>query len=127
VRLDSTFPTHDKVLELVGRGAAGYRAGFVYACSLAHCGAHSTDGLITFAALPFIHGRKADAQLLVETYLWRPVPIGWQIPHWAERQQSSADTAEIRRKQSAGARKANCVRWHGADCGCWSGGRDSPP
>lgn len=119
VRLDSTFPTHDKVLDLVGRGPAGYRAGFVYLCSLAHCGAQGTDGLITFAALPFIHGRKADAEVLVEAKLWRPVPLGWDIPNWSERQQSSARREAVIAGRRRGAVKANCIRWHGKDCGCW--------
>lgn len=120
VRLDSTFPTHDKVLDLVEHGQAGYRAGFVYCCSLAHCGAQGTDGLITFAALPFVHGRKADAALLVEVRLWVPHPNGWLIPNYPVRQQSSAETEVIRRKQSMGAKRANCKRWHGEHCGCWT-------
>lgn len=120
VRLDSTFPTHDKVLDLVGRGNAGYRAGFVYACSLAHCGAQGTDGLITFAALPFIHGRRSDAELLVHVALWKPHPLGWEIPNWSERQQSSGQRDAIIASRRRGAVKANCIRWHGPDCGCWS-------
>lgn len=119
VRLDSTFPTHDKVLDLVAMGNAGYRAVAVYCCALAHCGAQGTDGLVKFTALPFVHGRKADAALLVEVGLWEPVPNGWQVRNWSERQQSVADTQEIRRKQSIGARKANCARWHKAGCRCW--------
>ena len=120
VRLDSTFPTHDKVLDLVEHGPAGYRAGFVYACSLAHCGAQETDGLISFAALPFVHGRKADAALLVEVRLWVPDRTGWRIPNWPKRQQSSAETAEIVAKRSAAGKKGNCARWHSPGCTCWS-------
>ncbi len=127
VRLDTTFPTNDKILDLVEHGNAGYRAGFIYACGLAHCGAQGTDGLITFAALPFIHGRKGDAALLVEVRLWVPDRAGWRIPNWPTRQQSSADTEEIRRKQSLGAKRANCVRWHGVGCGCWHEGEDVLP
>jgi hypothetical protein len=119
VRLDATFPTHDKVLDLVGLGMAGRSAGFVYLCSLAHCGSQGTDGLITFASLPFVHGRKKDAELLVEVGLWRPHQQGWVIPNWLERQQSSARSeAVVRGKRKAGA-MGNCVRWHGKDCGCW--------
>lgn len=119
VRLDSTFPTHDKVLDLVGQGVAGRSAAFVYCCSLAHCGGQGTDGLVTFAALPFVHGRKKDAELLVAVGLWEPDPSGWRIRNWGLRQQTSATTQRIRASQARGAAKANCTRWHGKDCGCW--------
>lgn len=121
IRLDSTFPTHDKVLDLLLQGAAGRSAGFVYVCSLAHCGAQGTDGLVTFASMPVIHCRKRDAELLVDVALWKPHPLGWEIPNWLERQQSAAKSeAIVRGKRKAGV-MGNCIRWHGADCGCWRG------
>jgi hypothetical protein len=121
VRFDSSFPTHDKVLELVAFGAAGRSAAFVYTCSLAYCGAQGTDGIVPFAALPFVHGRKRDADLLVQVKLWRPHPQGWEVPNWLTRQQSAARSeAIVRGKRKAGV-MGNCVRWHGPDCGCWRG------
>jgi hypothetical protein len=119
VRLDSTFPTHDKVLDLVAVGVAGRSAAFVYVCSLAYCGAQGTDGLVSFAALPFVHGRKRDAELLVEAALWKPHPLGWEIQNWLERQQSAAKTDAVTRGKRKAGVMGNCIRWHGKECGCW--------
>lgn len=119
VRLDTSFPTHDKTLELIAQGAAGRSAAFVYLCSLAYCGGHGTDGLIRYEVLPFIHGRKRDAELLVDVALWKPHPQGWEIPNWLDRQQSASKSAAIvAGKRRAGTQGA-CVRWHGPACGCW--------
>lgn len=126
VRFDTSFPHHDKVVELVGvRG--GREAGFVYVCGLAYCGQHESDGLIPFSALPFVHGRKRDAELLVAHGLWRPHPRGWEVVNYLERQASSATLEQSRADRSAAGRKANCVRWHGARCGCWDTDRASAP
>jgi len=121
VRLDSNIATHDKILALLDEKpeATAYRAAFSYICSLGYCGGHSTDGLIQFSALPFVHGTKKTAELLVRHFLWRPDPLGWTVPHWAERQQSEAVTQSIRNARRAGALKANCRRWHGETCNCW--------
>lgn len=119
VRFDSTFPTHDKVLELVVLGDKGRSAGFVYCCSICYCGQQGTDGLITFAALPFVHGRRRDAELLVDAGLWKPHPLGWEIPNYLERQPSAAKVdAVVRGRRKAGSIGA-CKRWHGEDCECW--------
>ena len=120
VRLDTNLPTHDKMLHLIGNGAAGRSAGLVYVFSLSYSGGHATDGLIEFPVLPVIHGRKRDAELLVDVGLWKPDQRGWIIHNWSERQQLSSATAQRRRAQSIGAMKANCIRWHGKECGCWS-------
>lgn len=119
VRLDSSFATHDKVLDLIGE-RDGHRAGFVYVCSLSYSGLHGTDGLIPFNALPFIHARKADALRLVEVGLWHPDPQGWRIPNWLTRQQSQATSTRVLAARRRGASKGACVRWHGVDCGCWA-------
>ena len=118
VRFDTSLPDHPKILELVdGRG--GREAGFVYCCSLAYAGKHGTDGFIPKAALSRVNGRPADAQRLVEVGLWETAVGGWQIHGWLERQQAAAvgeDVLAAKRRASA---KGNCVRHHGADCGCW--------
>jgi len=121
VRLDSNLAAHDKILALTSEKpeAAAYRAAFSYVCSLGYAGAHGTDGLISFSALPFIHGTKKTAQLLVKHFLWEPHPLGWQIRNFATRQQSAATTQAIKNAQRVGALKANCTRWHGPGCGCW--------
>ena len=122
VRLDSSFATHDKVLRLVTEhGDRGRAAGFVYACALGYCGLHGTDGLVSFAALPFVHGRKRDAELLVEVTLWRPDPSVWQVTNYAMRQEQSSVTVAKKHAAVTAASKAACVRWHGANCGCWQG------
>lgn len=124
VRLDSSFPTHDKVLALLderdGRGA-----GFVYVCSLAYAGLHGTDGLIPYNALPFIHARKADVERLVQVGLWDTDPDGWRIPNYLARQQSQAANERVRRTRRVASAKGNCVRWHGQECGCWLKGEAS--
>jgi hypothetical protein len=118
VRLDSNIASHDKILALLAE-RDGVKAAWMYVCSLGYCGGHGTDGLINFASLPFIHGTKRLAAMLVEHDLWTPDPQGWRIPKWSDRQQSTGATEQIRAAQAAGARKANCVRWHGPGCGCW--------
>ena len=123
VRLDSNIASHDKILGLLEE-RDGVKAAWMYVCALGHCGGHDTDGLVSFQSLPFVHGTRRLAELLVKHGLFRPHPKGWEIPNWDERQQSSGTTQAIRDAQSAGAKKANCVRWHGPDCGCWKS--DSP-
>ena len=121
VRLDSSFATHDKVLALLsGHGEKGRSAGFVYCCALGYCGLHGTDGLVTFAALPFVHGRRRDADLLVEVRLWRPAPTGWEVTNWATRQELSMTTAAKKDAASTSGRKAACARWHQRGCTCWT-------
>ena len=120
VRLDANIASHDKILTLLQNGA-GVKAAWSYVCSLGYSGGHGTDGLIPFSALPFIHCTKSLAALLVAHGLWEPDQLGWRIPNWSDRQQTSTATESKRAAQSAGARKANCVRWHGPDCGCWKG------
>lgn len=118
VRLDTQFPSNPKILALLGE-RDGYRAAFVWACGLAYSGAHGTDGFIPRHAMPFIHCRPIDADRLVRHRLWWEKDGGWLINGWAEFQQSNDETQERRRKAQESARKANCIRWHGSDCGCW--------
>lgn len=119
VRLDTNLAQHDKILGVVSEKPQGYQAAFSYVCGLGYAGAHGTDGLIPFNALPFIHATKRTAELLVQHHLWEPTPLGWQIRNFESRQQSSATTRAIKNAQRAGALKANCLRWHGAKCQCW--------
>lgn len=126
VRFDTNFPMHDKVLKLVGvRG--GREAGFVYCCALAYCGDIESDGLIPFGALPFVHGRKRDAELLVAVGLWKAHPEGWEVVNY-DRRNPTAETLRLQRTdRTVASRKANCVRWHGKDCGCWARSGPDPP
>ena len=120
VRLDTGFPHHEKVVQMVAdHGDRGRAAGFVYCCALAYCQMHGTDGIVRRAALPFVHGRPRDAALLVEAGLWEPHPAGWTVRNFTGRQ----PTAEVAEQQLAdkrgAARKGNCVRWHRPGCDCW--------
>lgn len=122
VRLDSSFAAHDKVVTLVhDHGDRGRSALFVYVCSLAYCGQQETDGAVPFAAMPFIHGRRKDGELLVEAGLWKPTPTGYEVVNWMKRQPSADTSTRVRAVRRAAATKGNCVRWHGPDCGCWRG------
>ena len=128
VRLDTGFPTHDKVLDLVAEyGERGRAAGFVYLCGLAYSGGAETDGLIPYSAMPVIHGTKGHGERLVEVGLWVPDQSGWRMNNFGVRNQTKAETEKIRAKQSAGAKLANCKRWHAADCRCWADGDVSRP
>jgi hypothetical protein len=106
VRLDTAFPYNPKLLAMIAE-RDGHRAGLVYVCSLGYSGAHGTDGFIPSEALPFIHGRPADANRLVRNGFWVEQPGGWLINGWAEFQESSVETQERRRKAQLAAR----TRW----------------
>lgn len=107
VRLDTSFPSNPKVLELVADRK--FKAAFAYVTGLAYCGAHGTDGFIPTLALPYLHASKTDAKHLVSVNLWRPVPGGWEVPDWREFQ-PSAEQNEGRRKR---AQTAALKRWNG--------------
>jgi hypothetical protein len=97
VRLDTAFPHNQKLLALLA-DKDGYRAALVYLCGLAHCGAQGSDGFITAAALPFIHGRPSDAKRLVDHAFWIPRPGGWLVHDWEKFQESNAETQERRKR-----------------------------
>lgn len=122
-RLDTNIAGHDKIVDLLADDsetvAVRYQAAFSYVCSIAYSVGHETDGLIKFSALAQVHGAKKTAQLLVRHFLWSPDRLGWRVVNYDKRQQLTAKTAQIRNAQSVGAKKANCTRWHGAECKCW--------
>lgn len=109
VRLDTTFPHNQKVLDLAEQGR--YRAITAYVCGLAYAGAQGTDGWIPSSALHLIHARRAEAAHLVEVGLWVARPGGWDINDWTEYQPTSEDT----KARSEHARAAAMVRWHGKE------------
>jgi hypothetical protein len=108
VRLDTAFPYNPKLLAMLAE-KDGHRAGLVYVCSLGYSGAHGTDGFIPREALPFVHGRAADAERLVRHGFWHEQPGGWLIHGWLEFQESSDETQQRRRKAQAAAQ----ARWEG--------------
>ena len=118
VRLESNIASHDKILALVAE-RDGVKAAWMYVCSLAHCAGHGTDGLVSFNALPFIHGTRRLAELCVTHGLWIPDPKGWRVKNYLERQQPQAASELARSLQSEGGRRGNCKRWHPPGCECW--------
>ena len=108
VRLDVSFPRNHKLLALL-QEKDGYRCALVYLCSLSYSGEQGTAGFITELALPFIHGRKMDADRLVKHDFWEPLPGGWLIHDWAGFQ-AAGEEAEARSRR---AREAAQVRWNG--------------
>lgn len=120
VRLDSNIASHDKILELIDE-RDGYRAAFVYLCSLGWAGGQGTDGAIPKRALKMIHGTERHAQMLVNHRLWEYAEDGksYVIRNWAQRQELEAIAEGKRAAQRLGALKGNCKRHHGPDCGCW--------
>jgi hypothetical protein len=121
VRLDTGIAHHDKTLALLADPSAKrWQAVSSYMFALGWSGEHGTDGFIPEAALPFVHGTKATANLLVQYGFWTPAPGGWRIRNYATRQELAVITAAKKEAQRVASAKANCVRWHGKDCGCWT-------
>ena len=108
VRLDTAFPMNHKLLAMLGR-RDGHRAALVYLCGLSVSGGQGTDGFISAESLPWCHGRRADAELLVEFGFWIPRPGGWDINGWAEHQPSSEEN-QLRRKRAQALAE---TRWAG--------------
>lgn len=106
VRLDTAMPRNHKVLTLLAM-KDGHRTAFVWLSSWCYAGEQGTDGFIPTTALPFIHGRQADATRLVEVGLWVPAMGGWNIHDWADYQQTNADTE----KRTARAKAMAEARW----------------
>lgn len=118
-RMDSSIASHDKILALLSDPSPKRWQAFTsYVCAIGWSAEHGTDGRLTAAALPFIHGTKATAGLLVAHRLWLPVAGGWEIRNYLSRQEMAAITAGKQEAARVAAQKANCSRWHGSDC--WS-------
>ena len=118
VRLDSSIYAHDKMLRLVSQ-RDGHRAAALYMFSLGWSGEHATDGFIPDGAVAFLHGTPKHAQMLVDVRLWEKATGGYQIRNWEVRQQTATVTELKREIAHKASMKANCIRWHGPDCGCW--------
>lgn len=110
-RADTNLPTHDKILDLLGRSPKGKGAGFVYMCGLAYCAGHETDGFIARAALPFVHGTAVEARLLAEVRLWEVVEGGWRIRNWGTRQLVGAESQALSDERSKAGKKGAEARW----------------
>ena len=91
-----------------------------YIMGLAYAGRHETDGFIPTSALPFIHASTPDAEALVDVRLWHHTEGGYPINDWDEYQPTSEASNARRDSLKKAARKGNCLRHHGPDCGCWA-------
>lgn len=115
-RSDTSFSSHDKVLELVEtHGAKGKAAGFVYLCALGHSVGHGTDGLVKRTSLRALHGTPADAALLVQTGFWEVSEEGWHIVNFGTRQVVGATQQVIHDSKSAAGKKGSDARWGDGD------------
>ena len=124
VRLDSSIPSHDKILALLDDPSSlRYRAAWSYICSIAWCGAQGTDGFVPRNALNYVHGNEKTARLLEKYRLWEEAAAGYRVHNYASRQQLSAVRDGLMEARASAGRKANCVRWHGDSC--WKDGRCS--
>ena len=119
VRLEGNIGTHDKILDLLSR-KDGHRAFVLYICALGWCGGQGTDGVVPAWALGVNHGDRKLGDMLVDCRLWTHEEAGaYRFPTW-DRRQEPAIVREVRKTmREMSSRKANCVRWHGKDCGCW--------
>ena len=123
VRLDSNIGTNDKVLALLNE-KDGARAFVLYVCALGYCGGHRTDGLVKKHTLTVNHGNERLAQMLIDHGLWEYDAAGgghYRVRNWDARQETSLVTEAKREAQQRAAKRTNCLRYHGKDCGCWTG------
>ena len=108
---------HDKMLTLLSR-RDGYRAATLYMFSLGWSGEHATDGFIPDRAVAFARHpeTRPDAGRCAAV---GKATGGYQIRNWEVRQQTATVTELKREIAHKASMKANCIRWHGLDCGCW--------
>ena len=111
-RFDTSFPSHDKILELVELyGQKGMAAGFVYTCMLALQVGHENDGVIKKTSLRAAFGKPGDAALLVAVGLWEPIDTGWRVVNFGNRQVVGAAQQVISESKSAAGKKGAEARW----------------
>lgn len=123
VRLDANIGQHDKILDLLSDPSPKrWQAAASYVFALGWAGGTGTDGKITPAALPVVHGTTTTARLLVKYGLWEENGRGWHIRNYEERQQLARVTEAQRDAQRRAAARTNCLRYHGPSCGCWKKG-----
>lgn len=121
VRLDANIAQHDKILAVLDDvSAKRWQAIASYMFALGWCGAAGTDGWVPTYALKSVHGTPSTARLLVRYSLWIEGTDGWRIPNYDQRQELSVITETKRVAAQIASRKANCTRWHGPTCGCWT-------
>ncbi len=106
IRVDVNLHSNHKTLELLSQ-RGGDHALCVWVFSLGYCGGQGNSGFVPAAALGLMHGRKRDAELLVEVGMWEPIEGGWMIHDWAAFQPSDEESQARTEK----AKKAAAARW----------------
>lgn len=120
VRLDSNIASHDKILHLLSDpNPKKWQAAASYMFALGWSGGQGTDGHIPAAALPMVHGNASTARLLVKYGMWDEATAGYRVRNWENRQELTVVADSVRSAKKRGAAKGNCIRHHGASCGCW--------
>ena len=117
-RMDANISQHDKIVWLKHQ-RGGWRAISVYMFSVGWAVGHGTDGHIPEHMAPTLDADKQTIALLTGARLWEPNGNGWHIRNFAERQEMEFATEAKKQAARLASAKANCVRWHGPDCGCW--------
>ena len=108
VRLDTSIPDNPKFLQLIEEHRdRGYKAAWVWVCSMTFAGKHETDGFIPHYALRAIYATKKDAEILVNARLWDIAVGGWRVHDW-EAFQLSSNESQARREK---AQRAAQARW----------------
>ena len=126
-RMECNLSQNDKILALIARGSDGHRALTLWTFALGWSAGQGTDGHIPRHMLGPLSGSEKLARLLVEARMWEYAEGGWRIHNFDVRQEKSAITQMKSEALRVAAVKANCVRWHGADCGCWRGKQPPAP
>lgn len=120
VRLDANIASHDKILHLLSDPSPKrWQAAASYMFALGWSGGQDQDGKVPSAALPFVHGTKDTARLLVKYGLWEEIPTGFLIRNFEQRQEMAVVREMKRTAQRIGGAKGNCIKYHGPDCHCW--------
>lgn len=118
--MDTNIGSHDKVEGLLSDPSAKKWQAFTsYTIAIAWSGGAGTDGHVPKWSLNTVKGTEVTARLLVKYRLWEEATAGWQIVNFQERQELTIVTEMKRTGRKLSSAKANCVRHHGKDCGCW--------
>lgn len=126
VRLDANIASHDKILNLIDDPSPKrWQAAASYMFALGWAGGAGNDGHISPSALRMVHGTPTTARLLVKHGLWEEKDHCWVIHNFAQRQELRIVTEAKRAAQRAAARKTNCERHHGKQCGCWQSSEET--
>ena len=121
-RIDNGLPRNDKIMRLKTL-TKGKEYAFDYIACILYSNEQGTDGLIEVHVLKAIDTTKRVMGILVENGLMLPVPNGWMIKNFDERQQTSEARSLAKQLQVTGASRGGCAKNHGPDC--WTNGRCS--